>query len=423
MRRSSSLLQVRDGANDESRMSAALWKQHVSGIHSRYGNLSPKMPRTRSETQLIMPKIEQLPGDFRPERLWQYGMSQHYSPPSLQPMFTRDNRLPAIRPVDKYSLLAIRHAQAEQQARRTPVGMHAPPTVLAADVHAKQREERKHRWLQKMDAKRAARAAAGEDAAGVEAAERASSMAAAAAAQEVTKKRQALKKSKFVMQANDAINNKFKDMFKAFQYMDLDRSGTLNEKELARALDLLNVPIDRSKLRELIAACDADGDGGISYQEFVDVLARDTVTLAAMGKRGMQAMDAMGDDGMGIRGAVKNVKATLNESFDAVMEGGAATKAVSQRDRLAFVKQAQDAINAKFSNMRKAFQDIDLDRSGTLDARELWHAFDRFNLPLDRARFQALIDSCDKDGDGGISYDEFVDVLAVRIQDARDASA
>ena len=39
---------------------------------------------------------------------------------------------------------------------------------------------------------------------------------------------------------------------------------------------------------------DYDGDGMVSYDEFVDALARDTVVVAAMGKRGMQAKEAMG---------------------------------------------------------------------------------------------------------------------------------
>ena len=83
-------------------------------------------------------------------------------------------------------------------------------------------------------------------------------------------------------------------MFKAFQYVDLDRSGTLDKKEIARALDLWNIPIDDAKLDELIEACDVDGDGQVDYKEFVDVLARDTVAPAAMGKRDMQAKEAMG---------------------------------------------------------------------------------------------------------------------------------
>ena len=34
----------------------------------------------------------------------------------------------------------------------------------------------------------------------------------------------------------------------------------------------------------------------VDYKEFVDVLARDTVAPAAMGKRGMQSKEAMGVD-------------------------------------------------------------------------------------------------------------------------------
>ena len=46
----------------------------------------------------------------------------------------------------------------------------------------------------------------------------------------------------------------------------------------------------------LMCHCDVDKDGGISYDEFVDALARETVAPAAMGKRGMQSTEAMGVD-------------------------------------------------------------------------------------------------------------------------------
>ena len=107
--------------------------------------------------------------------------------------------------------------------------------------------------------------------------------------------RQRLKKSSFVQAASGALNSRFSNMFKAFQYVDVDRSGTLNEKELRRALDFWNVPLDHEKLQELIRACDKDGDGEVDYKEFVDVLARDTVNPAAMGKRDMQSKEAMGE--------------------------------------------------------------------------------------------------------------------------------
>ena len=113
---------------------------------------------------------------------------------------------------------------------------------------------------------------------------------------ERARRKEKLRGSSFVTGASNALNSRFTDMFKAFQYVDLDRSGTLNAKEIRRALDLWNMPIDDEKLAELIEACDGDGDGEVNYKEFVDVLARDTVAPAAMGKRDMQSKEAMGVD-------------------------------------------------------------------------------------------------------------------------------
>ena len=124
----------------------------------------------------------------------------------------------------------------------------------------------------------------------------AASEEAALAAARRDKAKETAKKSMFVKSASEALNSRFSDMFKAFQYVDLDRSGTLNEKEIRRALDMWNIPMSDDKLQELIAACDFDGDGQVDYKEFVDVLARDTVAPAAMGKRDMQSLEAMGVD-------------------------------------------------------------------------------------------------------------------------------
>ena len=72
-------------------------------------------------------------------------------------------------------------------------------------------------------------------------------------------------------------------------------SERLDQIELKRALRMWNLPEDH--VDGLIAACDiGDSNGKIDYKEFVDILARDTVTVAAMGKRDMQAKQAMGVD-------------------------------------------------------------------------------------------------------------------------------
>jgi hypothetical protein len=109
------------------------------------------------------------------------------------------------------------------------------------------------------------------------------------------KRRERGRQSGAFRSAEQQINSRFTDMKKAFRFVDTDNSGTLDKKEIRRAMDMWNIPIDDEKLDDLIAACDTDGDGHVVYNEFVDVLARDTVAPAAMGKRDMQSQEAMGE--------------------------------------------------------------------------------------------------------------------------------
>jgi len=284
-----------------------------------------------------------------------------------------------------------------------------------------------------------------------------------------TPKPRAKADSAILKQASDAMNSRYSDMFKAFQFIDLDRSGFIGKKEIARALDLWNIPISHSKLDDLMAACDVDGDGQVSYQEFVDGLARDTVTLAAMGKRDMNAMEAMGvadldKEFLGHK-HIKNVKATINDNLfgedDAPLpEAKPATKAASKKvprksvaaaaeapppappmrappppaqptqptpapvptqatpaapkklKKRDITDQASNAMNSRFSDMFKAFQYMDLDRSGLLGEKEIARALDLWNIPITRERLRQLIEDCDTNGDGQISYEEFVDAMA-----------
>ena len=71
----------------------------------------------------------------------------------------------------------------------------------------------------------------------------------------------------------------------------------------------------RETLDELIAACDDDGNGEVNYKEFVDALARDTVAPAAMGKRDMQAKEAMGQDDVEVLSEHIKRRPKKNERF------------------------------------------------------------------------------------------------------------
>eukprot|EP00312_Isochrysidales_sp_CCMP1244_P000330 CAMPEP_0196669694 /NCGR_PEP_ID=MMETSP1090-20130531/805_1 /TAXON_ID=37098 /ORGANISM="Isochrysis sp, Strain CCMP1244" /LENGTH=218 /DNA_ID=CAMNT_0042007257 /DNA_START=100 /DNA_END=756 /DNA_ORIENTATION=+ len=80
----------------------------------------------------------------------------------------------------------------------------------------------------------------------------------------------------------DVIHQRFVDMRRAFQNIDIDGNGRLSEAEVRGALDNWNAPLEDKQIAALFRACDPDQDGQIDYKEFVAALARDTVAPEAM---------------------------------------------------------------------------------------------------------------------------------------------
>ena len=50
---------------------------------------------------------------------------------------------------------------------------------------------------------------------------------------------------KTVSLMSDKIADHFKDIKKAFKYVDVNGDGVLNRQEIERAMDLWNIPIDK----------------------------------------------------------------------------------------------------------------------------------------------------------------------------------
>jgi len=214
------------------------------------------------------------------------------------------------------------------------------------------------------------------------------------------------KQRALVSMTSTAMTSRFKDMYKAFQYLDTDNSGQIGVEELRRALQMWNIPADN--IDDLVEACDKDGNGTVSYNEFVDALARETVSDAAMGKRGMQSEEAMGvsayallNEEMGHK-KIKNVRMDLQNGDEAIGSANLKTKDI--------VNLASSAMTSRFTDMYKAFQYLDTDRSGLIGEKELRRALVLWNIPVNSV--DALVKACDQDGNGEISYEEFVDALA-----------
>jgi len=73
----------------------------------------------------------------------------------------------------------------------------------------------------------------------------------------------------------------------------------------------------------------------------------------------------------------------------------------------------RDLMNNKFSTFRKAFRELDEDRSGSIKPIELYRALMMFNLYHVRGKtLMKLAKIADKDGDGHVNFREFCDLMS-----------
>ncbi|KAL3906723.1 MAG: hypothetical protein SGPRY_010444 [Prymnesium sp.] len=189
-----------------------------------------------------------------------------------------------------------------------------------------------------------------------------------------------------LVMARESLNARFTRMYEAFKHMDIDASGLLTVDELQRMLILYNIPISPEQLERLLASCDCDADGKVSYTEFVDAFARDTVQLeysrTNVKKHGWPA-------------PIAAKRISRAQEFSELQTGQ--------------VKElAEDAMHRRFGDMFKAFQYLDIDGSGKLTKTEILRGLELWNVPVGPGQIEELFAMCSApDSDAMISFKEF----------------
>ncbi|KAJ1448797.1 hypothetical protein M885DRAFT_449791, partial [Pelagophyceae sp. CCMP2097] len=148
----------------------------------------------------------------------------------------------------------------------------------------------------------------------------------------------------------------------AFADLDRDGSGRVSGREFKRELSRLGFEVSAAELDDLVMRFDADGDGLISYEEFVRL--------------------AEGDDD---RDDARDVGARDDDDISRVA-----------------------ASRAGAPDYARVFEAFDRDGSGGIDRREFRNGLEQLGFTISSADLTAVIREFDADGNGNVSVREFV---------------
>ena len=89
-----------------------------------------------------------------------------------------------------------------------------------------------------------------------------------------------------LLDVEEKLAARFKDMRKAFKHIDLDGSGTLNKRELKQAIEMMNIAMTNEQFDYFWQSWgDADGSGEVDYEEFCSgLMAKRDDTMRAVRK-------------------------------------------------------------------------------------------------------------------------------------------
>ena len=241
---------------------------------------------------------------------------------------------------------------------------------------------------------------------------------------------------------------------KAFRDVDRDGSGVVDAAELRRFVeDASGLDVGRKQLDALLDLMDADGNGRVSYYDFVAFArasggARESSDAKVLAKLRMRlaknisrikpaaldrAFRAQKDaDARDATAPPKAIRKALEEELGVKLgkddEAALQTAFGVGKGRVDFgdvaawlfvdakraTKKARRGLKLyerKFGDRRAAFEAVDEKKAGALDARRFREALQNVACVSD-AEARCLFDAYDGDGSGSIDYAEFTDLAA-----------
>ena len=183
--------------------------------------------------------------------------------------------------------------------------------------------------------------------------------------------------------------------YTAFKRIDRDGSGYISTWELHNFLRDNDLHVLEKDIHNLYKVFDLNQDGRITYTEFLNiVLPKTSPSLRQLATSRQSYYVARYET------LPYEVEWALARVFD---------KEINYFRKVELLKEDL-ALRYDFNN-HNAFRLIDEDRNGFIDLDAIYLFLKRNQIPVTDGDIQALLNRTDRDGDGTLSYSEFVDAI------------
>ncbi|KAL7081157.1 hypothetical protein ACP275_14G021700 [Erythranthe tilingii] len=213
----------------------------------------------------------------------------------------------------------------------------------------------------------------------------------------------------------------------AFNVFDKDGDGCINIEELGIVMRSLDQNPTEKELRDMINEVDSDGNGTIDFDEFLNLM---------VAKEKMQAKDVLNEaqsvefqeaftqfdkDGDGcitiddlarMMRCLDQIIPTQKELRDIINEIDSNRNGTIEFDEfLNHMAKNLKKIDAD-NELKEAFKVFDKDQNGYISANELRQTMINLGEKLTVEEVEQMVREADLNGDGQISFDEFVKTMA-----------
>jgi Ca2+-binding EF-hand superfamily protein len=197
-----------------------------------------------------------------------------------------------------------------------------------------------------------------------------------------------------------------------FATWDENGDGRISKPEWIRVLSGLRLSVSRDEASAFFDELDVDGSGSLEYNELHKALRRQDIELEAALRTGAQGE---------ITTASQNVHALRKggpqTTRSRILTLDAATAPIALADGATIVDQLRNALVGSWARVSDLFQEWDESGDGVVDRREFYRALALLGLVsvsgrgASRADVDALFDTWDKDASGGITFSELRKLL------------